>query len=59
MVKIKDAADDCMRIAKRMNQKSYKEIDHEGEDIRIITIKYDRLFIHDQRVYFIESIFVK
>jgi len=33
MVKVKDTADDCVRVAERMDQKSNKEIDHEGQDV--------------------------
>lgn len=33
MIKLKDTADDGVGIAEGLNQQSYKEVDHEGENV--------------------------
>jgi hypothetical protein len=59
MVKFEDTADDGERITEGMDEESNKKINHEVQYVRTFAKKADRLFLHNQTEYFIESIFVQ
>ena len=59
MVKFEDTADDGEGVTEGMNEESNKKINHEVQYVRTFAEKADRLFLHNQTEYFIESIFIQ
>jgi hypothetical protein len=41
MIDFEDTTHDCMRIAEWMNEQANKEIDHEGQNVRILGQKHN------------------
>ena len=59
MIKVKDTADNGVRVAERVDQQSNKQVDHEGQNVRVLAVKYYGFLMHHKAVDLIECVLVK
>jgi hypothetical protein len=59
MIKVKDTADDSVWIAERVDQQSNKQVDHEGQNVGVLAVKYYGFLMHHKTVDLIECVLVE